>query len=412
MRLYSRHQVIILGSVLALCAFLAGALVTGLVLVPRASRAAVSAPTAPTPPITLVGAGEAKPVAIVPVQFTGTAAVRGTGLTQDEQNNIEIYDRANKAVVHITTVTIEYSWMFEAEPREGTGSGVIIDQAGHVLTNYHVIKGADEIRITLADGTEVAGQTIGSDPENDMAVLKFDPKGKALTTIPLGSSEGLKVGMKVLAIGNPFGFDRTLTTGIVSGLARPLQTEDGYIIRETIQTDAAINPGNSGGPLLDSHGELIGINSAIYSPSGASAGVGFAIPVNTARRIADELIRYGEVRRGWIDIDPIQLFPSLVSYLKLPVQKGVLVSAARTNALQAGIRGGDPSRAVRTGRTIIYGGGDIIVAVNRQKIESYSNLMNALEDTKPGEIVEVKVNRNGQEKTLTVKLIQRPSPGQ
>jgi S1-C subfamily serine protease len=412
MRLYSRHQVIILGSVLALCAFLAGALVMGLVLVPRASRAAVSAPTAPTPPITLVGAGEAKPVAIVPVQFTGTAAVRGTGLTQDEQNNIEIYDRANKAVVHITTVTIEYSWMFEAEPREGTGSGVIIDQAGHVLTNYHVIKGADEIRITLADGTEVAGQTIGSDPENDMAVLKFDPKGKALTTIPLGSSEGLKVGMKVLAIGNPFGFDRTLTTGIVSGLARPLQTEDGYIIRETIQTDAAINPGNSGGPLLDSHGELIGINSAIYSPSGASAGVGFAIPVNTARRIADELIRYGAVRRGWIDIDPIQLFPSLVSYLKLPVQKGVLVSAARTNALQAGIRGGDPSRAVRTGRTIIYGGGDIIVAVNRQKIESYSNLMNALEDTKPGEIVEVKVNRNGQEKTLTVKLIQRPSPGQ
>jgi S1-C subfamily serine protease len=218
--------------------------------------------------------------------------------------------------------------------------------------------------------------------------------------------------MKVLAIGNPFGFDRTLTTGIVSGLARPLQTEDGYMIRETIQTDAAINPGNSGGPLLNSHGELIGINSAIYSPSGASAGVGFAIPVNTARRIADELIRYGEVRRGWIDIDPIQLFPSLVSYFKLPVQKGVLVSEARTNALQAGIRGGDPSRAVRTGRTIIYGGGDIIVSVDKQKVESYSDLMGALEDTKPGELVEVKVVRNGQTKTLTVKLVQRPSVSQ
>ncbi len=412
MRFYSRHQVIVVGAVFALCAFVAGALVTGLVLVPHASRAAVSAPSAPTPADILSGVGEAKPVAIVPVQFTSPTAARGTGLTQDEQNNIDIYDRANKAVVHITTVTIEYSWMFEAVPREGTGSGVIIDQDGHVLTNYHVIKGADEIRITLADGTEVAGQTIGSDPENDMAVLKFDPKGKALTTIPLGSSAVLKVGMKVLAIGNPFGFDRTLTTGIVSGLARPLQTEDGYIIRETIQTDAAINPGNSGGPLLDSHGELIGINSAIYSPSGASAGVGFAIPVNTARRIADELIRYGEVRRGWIDIDPIQLFPSLVSYLKLPVQKGVLVSAARTNALQAGIRGGDPSRAVRTGRTIIYGGGDIIVSVDKQKVESYSDLMNALEDTKPGEIVEVKVVRGGQEKTLTVKLIKRPTLSQ
>ncbi|MCX7037931.1 MAG: trypsin-like peptidase domain-containing protein [Spirochaetes bacterium] len=382
---------------------------TGLVLVPRA---AVFAPIAPTAPTTLEGADEAEPVAIVPVQFTGTATIRGTGLTQDEQNNIEIYDRANKAVVYITTVTIEYSWMFEAVPREGTGSGVIIDQDGHVLTNYHVIKGADEIRITLSDGSEVEGRTIGSDPENDMAVLKFDPKGKALTTIPLGSSAGLKVGMKVLAIGNPFGFDRTLTTGIVSGLARPLQTEDGYMIRETIQTDAAINPGNSGGPLLNSHGELIGINSAIYSPSGASAGVGFAIPVNTARRIADELIRYGEVRRGWIDIDPIQLFPSLVSYFKLPVQRGVLVSAARTNALQAGIRGGDPSQAVRTGRTIIYGGGDIIVSVDKQKVESYSDLMNALEDTKPGEMVEVKVVRNGQAKTFSVKLVQRPSLSQ
>jgi S1-C subfamily serine protease len=409
MRLYSRQQVVIVCAIIALCAFVAGALVTGLVLVPRATRQARAAVAAPT---ALEAEGQGSPVAVVPVQFTGTAASRAAGLTQDEQNNIEIYDRANKAVVYITTVTIEYSWMFEAVPREGTGSGVIIDQDGHVLTNYHVIKGADEIRITLSDGTEVAGQTIGSDPENDLAVLKFDPKGRALTTIPLGSSTGLKVGMKVLAIGNPFGFDRTLTTGIVSGLARPLQTEDGYMIRETIQTDAAINPGNSGGPLLNSHGELIGINSAIYSPSGASAGVGFAIPVNTARRIADELIRYGEVRRGWIDIDPIQLFPSLVTYFKLSVQKGVLVSAARTNALQAGIRGGDPSRAVRTGRTIIYGGGDIIVSVDKQKVESYSDLMNALEDTKPGEIVEVKVVRNGQEKTLTVKLVQRPSLSQ
>ena len=407
MRLYSRQQVVILCAVLAVCAFLAGALGAWLVLVPRASHAAAAEPV-----FLAESSAAVNPPAIVPVQFTGTATTRGTGLTQDEQNNIEIYDRANKAVVYITTVTIEYSWMFEAVPREGTGSGVIIDQDGHVLTNYHVIKGADEIRITLSDGTEVAGQTIGSDPENDLAVLRFDPKGRALTTIPLGSSTGLKVGMKVLAIGNPFGFDRTLTEGIVSGLARPLQTEDGYMILETIQTDAAINPGNSGGPLLNSHGELIGINSAIYSPSGASAGVGFAIPVNTARRIADELIRYGQVRRGWIDIDPIQLFPSLASYFKLPVQKGVLVSAARTNALQAGIRGGDPSRAVRTGRTVIYGGGDIIVSVDKQKVESYSDLMNALEDTKPGEIVEVKVIRNGQEKTLSVKLVQRPSLSQ
>ena len=163
-------------------------------------------------------------------------------------------DRTNKAVVYITTVTMQYTWFYEAVPQEGTGSGVIIDQQGHVLTNYHVVKGADKISITLADGTEVEGRVTGTDPENDIAVVQFDPHGKALTTIPFGNSSTLKVGMKVLAIGNPFGLDRTLTRGVVSGLARPLQTEDGYLIRETIQTDAAINPGNSGGPLLNSHG--------------------------------------------------------------------------------------------------------------------------------------------------------------
>jgi len=406
MKLYSRQQVIVLCAALAACALVVGVLVTELALGPRGSVPVVET-RAPAPRVQA-----AAPAAVVPVQYSTGSSGRAPDLGQDEQNNIEIYDHTNRAVVNITTVTIEYSWMFEAVPREGTGSGAIIDQDGHVLTNYHVIKGADQIRITLADGSEVEGKTIGSDPENDLAVLQFSPRGKALTTISFGSSSKLRVGMKVLAIGNPFGFDRTLTTGIVSGLARPLQTEDGYMIRETIQTDAAINPGNSGGPLLNSRGELIGINSAIYSPSGASAGVGFAIPVNTARRIAEELIRFGEVRRGWIDVDPIQLFPSLVSYFKLPVQKGVLVSAARTNAIAAGIRGGDQSKAVRTGRMIIYGGGDIIVAVNRQKVETISDFMGALEDTKPGEIVEVKVVRAGQEKTLSLKLVQRPSASQ
>jgi S1-C subfamily serine protease len=404
MKLYSRHQLVVACAALAAVALAAGVLIGEFALPSRSahagSRAAERRPQA------------AAPAAVIPAQYTGTAPGRAADLGDDERNNIEVYDRANKAVVYITTVTIEYSWMFEAVPREGTGSGVIIDQEGHVLTNYHVVKGADQIRITLADGAEVEGKIVGTDPENDLAVLQFSPRGKALVTIPFGTSANLRVGMKVLAIGNPFGFDRTFTTGIVSGLARPLQTEDGYLVRETIQTDAAINPGNSGGPLLNPRGELIGINTAIYSPSGASAGVGFAIPVNTARRIATELIRYGEVRRGWIDIEPIQLFPSLVNYFKLPVQRGVLVSVARTNASAAGIRGGDQSHAVRTGRTVIYGGGDIIVAVNRQKVETISDLMGALEDTKPGEVVEVKVVRGGQEKTVSVKLVQRPSSGQ
>ena len=403
MKLYTRMQVLALCAILGASALVMGGIGAALVLRARPSasslRGAQPASTAST-------------VSTIPVQFTIPSVSRSSGLTEDEANTIEIYDKANKAVVYITTVTIEYTWFYDAVPQEGTGSGVIIDQDGHVLTNYHVVKGADKIGITLADGTAVDAKITGLDPENDLAVLQFNPKGMALTTIPMGSSSNLRVGMKVLAIGNPFGYDRTLTTGIVSGLARPIQTEDGYMIRETIQTDAAINPGNSGGPLLNSSGELIGINTMIVSPSGASAGVGFAISVNTARRIIDELIKYGEVRRGWIDVDPIQLFPSLVNYFKLPVQKGILVSVARSNALAAGIRGGDPAKAVRSGRSILYGGGDIIVSVNKQKTESLSDFMNALEGTKPGELIDVKVVRGTQEKILTVKLVQKPTGSQ
>ncbi len=399
MKLYGRRQVAVICAVTALVALAVGGLFTAFVIVPGMGGSGSSARAA-TPALP-----------VIPVQFSSQSA-RSGGLLDDELNNIEIYDRTNKAVVYITTVTMQYTWFYEAVPQEGTGSGVIIDQQGHVLTNYHVVKGADKISITLADGTEVDGRVTGTDPENDLAVVKFDPHGKTLTTIPFGNSAALKVGMKVLAIGNPFGLDRTLTRGIVSGLARPLQTEDGYLIRETIQTDAAINPGNSGGPLLNSHGELIGINSAIKSPSGASAGIGFAIPVNTARRVAEELIRYGAVRRGWIDIDPVQLFPALVNYFRLPVDKGILVNTAGPVARQAGLRGGDTSRGVSGGRATFYPGGDVIVGVNGIPVETYSDYLNALEDTKPGEIVDVKVIRNGQEKTLRVKLVQAPTQGQ
>jgi S1-C subfamily serine protease len=398
MKLYGRRQVAVLCAVTALVALAAGGLITAYVIVPgAASQRAFRYFTPPLP--------------MIPVQFTSSSS-RSDGLLEDEQNNIDIYDHTNKAVVYITTVTMQYTWFYEAVPQEGTGSGVIIDQQGHVLTNYHVVRGADKISITLADGTEVEGRIAGTDPENDLAVVQFDPHGKALTTIPFGNSSALKVGMKVLAIGNPFGLDRTLTRGVVSGLARPLQTEDGYLIRETIQTDAAINPGNSGGPLLNSHGELIGINSAIKSPSGASAGIGFAIPVNTARRVADELIHYGAVRRGWIDIDPVQLFPALVNYFRLPVDKGILVNTAGPMARQAGLRGGDTSKGVSGGRATFYPGGDIITAVNGIPVETYSDYLNALEDTKPGGVVEVKVLRNGQERTVRVKLVQAPASGQ
>lgn len=335
------------------------------------------------------------------VQFSAT-------MSSDEANNIQIYERLNEAVVNITSVTFEYNWFLEPVPREGTGSGSIIDAKGYVLTNYHVIKDASELSITLADGVNFKGEIVGVDPENDLAVIKFDPKGHRLTAIAFGASADLRVGQKVLAIGNPFALDRTLTTGIVSGLGRPVRTNSGLVIKEMIQTDASINPGNSGGPLLNSRGEMIGINTMIYSPSGGSVGIGFAVPVDTAKRVVPDLLRYGKVQRGWIDIVPVQLFPALVRYAGLSVSEGVLVSEVEpgSNAEKAGLKGGD--QAVRYGRSIIKLGGDIIVEVDKQPVSSLMDLLGALEDNKPGETVEVKVLRGRKVETLYVKLSERP----
>ena len=240
--------------------------------------------------------------------------------------------------------------------------------------------------------------------------MKFDPGDKKLTTIPFGTSEGLKVGQKVLAIGNPFGLNRTLTTGIVSGLGRPIKSSSGLVMRDMIQTDAAINPGNSGGPLLDSHGRMIGINTMIFTPTGGSVGIGFAIPVNTARRIVPELLTYGEVRRGWIDFVPVQLDSNIVSYAGLPVQRGLLVSKVTRggNADKVGIRGGNPSNPVRYGQSIIYLGGDIIVSVNKAPVASIADLFSALEDTKPGEKVPVEFIRGSRTEKVEVTLDKRP----
>jgi S1-C subfamily serine protease len=249
---------------------------------------------------------------------------------------------------------------------------------------------------------------VGTDPENDIAVIKFTPsQGTELRTVPFGSSDGLKVGQKVLAIGNPFGFERTLTVGIVSGLGRPIQTSNNTIIRDMIQTDASINPGNSGGPLLDTQGRMIGINTMIYSPSGASAGVGFSVPVNTAKRVVAEIIEFGKVRRGWIDASVVQLFPSLVRYAKLPVNAGLLVSRTRRggNAEKAGLRQG--SEPVQYGRSVIYLGGDIITSVDGMKTNTLADLYSALEDNKPNEKVAVEIIRTGKPVKLEVILADR-----
>jgi len=228
-----------------------------------------------------------------------------------------------------------------------------------------------------------------------------------LTTIPYGDSSNLLVGQKVLAIGNPFALERTLTVGIVSGLGRPIQTSRNRIIRDMIQTDASINPGNSGGPLLDTQGRMIGINTMIYSPSGGSVGIGFAVPVNTAKRVVNEIIQHGRVRRGWIDADIVQIFPNLVRYARLPVSTGLLVSRTRRDGLaeRAGLRQG--SEPVQYGRTVIYLGGDIITSVNGMKTDTLADLYSSLEASRPGDVVKVEINRGGRLSTLDITLADR-----
>ncbi|MDR2419644.1 MAG: trypsin-like peptidase domain-containing protein [Treponema sp.] len=329
--------------------------------------------------------------------------------TDSERENITVYERLNSAVVNITTETVAINWFLEPVPQDGgSGSGSIIDTRGYVVTNNHVIENAYKVFINLADGSQYEGAVIGTDPENDIAVLKFDPpRGVTLRTIPFGESSNLKVGQKVLAIGNPFALERTLTVGIVSGLGRPIQTLNNRIIQGMIQTDASINPGNSGGPLLDSQGRMIGINTMIYSTSGGSVGVGFAVPVNTAKRVVAELIETGRVRRGMIDATMIQIFPALVSYAKLPVSSGLLVSRTRQNGLaeRAGIKAG--TEPVRYGSSVIYLGGDIITSVDGRRTDTLADLYAALEDNKPGETVVVEILRGSTKNQLRVTLADR-----
>jgi S1-C subfamily serine protease len=329
--------------------------------------------------------------------------------SESERENITIYERLNSAVVNITTETMAINWFLEPVPQEGSsGSGSIIDTRGYVLTNNHVIENAHRVFINLADGSQYEGSLVGTDPENDIAVLKFEPpRGTELTTIPYGDSSNLLVGQKVLAIGNPFALERTLTVGIVSGLGRPIQTSRNRIIRDMIQTDASINPGNSGGPLLDTQGRMIGINTMIVSPSGGSVGIGFAVPVNTAKRVVNEIMQYGKVRRGWIDATVVQIFPSLVRYAKLPVNEGLLVSRTTRGgfAEKAGLRQG--TEPVQYGRSVIYLGGDIITSVNGMKIKSLADLYSSLESCKPGDIVNVEIIRGSRASTLQVTLADR-----
>ena len=328
-------------------------------------------------------------------------------LSEDERNNIEIYKRASPGVVNITSTSIEYDFFFEPVPRQGIGSGSVIDQEGNILTNNHVIEGADKLEVTLYDKSKYAARVVGTDPVADVAVVRISAPKSKLHPIPFGSAD-LQVGQKVLAIGNPFGFELTLTTGIVSAVNRSIRAESGALMTDLIQTDAAINPGNSGGPLLNDVGEMIGVNTSILSPSaGGNIGIGFAVGVKTFSRLVPQLVSYGRVVRPAIGVRGQPVFPELAELLRLPTDHGVLVISVERGSTAEGadIRGGD--RRVRIGNVIMLTGGDIIVQVGGKDVNSTQDIDDILKDRNTGEKLQAVIYRGGQRQEITLTLAEK-----
>jgi len=354
--------------------------------------------------------GERQPRKVEALPLAGgftEASAKDAALTDDEAINVKIYRQASGAVANILTKATQYDFFMDPVPVEGAGSGFVIDPRGYILTNFHVVEDAQSIQVVLGDQTQYAAKFVGADPRNDVALLKIEPKGKPLAALPLGDSSNLQVGQKVLAIGNPFGFQSTLTTGVVSALGRTVQTSQTTYIDEAIQTDAAINRGNSGGPLINSHGEVIGINSAIYTPSGTTAGIGFAIPVNTAKRIAHDLMTEGRVRQAFMGVQSLEVGGWLAEALDLPVKDGLLVEEVTRGgpAATAGLHGGDKEAMAGMRRITI--GGDVIVAIDGQKVANQFDMNVILNRKRPGDTVTVTVYRGGKKMEIPVKLGER-----
>lgn len=320
-------------------------------------------------------------------------------LTEDEKNTIEVVKKAQNSVVFITNIQLVrgfFSWTEEAVPR-GSGSGFIWDKQGHIITNYHVIEDGDLFNITLPNQEERQAKLIGKEPNKDIAVLKIEGNLRGLFPIKVGTSSNLQVGQKVIAIGNPFGFDHTVTTGIVSALGRSMPGAGGVTIRDMIQTDAAINPGNSGGPLLNSAGDLIGMNTMIVSPSRSSSGIGFAIPVDTIKKIVPQIIKYGRVIRPGLGL-------SLLSDRygqRLGIQGVVIYEVpVDSEAYRKGLRGLTRNRR---GRLVIQ---DVIKEIDGKKVRSYDDLYNLLDDYKIGDRVTLTVERDGKTRKVELTLVR------
>ncbi|NLF01484.1 MAG: PDZ domain-containing protein [Anaerolineales bacterium] len=393
--------------------------VTLLAIVTLGCRLSIGEP--PTPTSTASAPEPTRQVVVAtPIPWTPTAPVAPTAtpVPFDPANSLEaqvvgVYDSAGPAVVNITTRALVYNPWTGSVPQEGSGSGFLYDTAGHIVTNYHVVENAEELIVTLADGRNFEGKVVGVDPSSDLAVVRIVADGLP-QPIPVGDSDALHVGEFVIAIGNPFGQEGTLTLGVISALGRTIESPDGRFIGEAIQTDAAINPGNSGGPLLSLHGQVIGVNSQIISPSGTSAGIGFAVPANTVQRVVTALIAEGRYPHPWLGVRTLTLSPMWRQALAeagvgLPVDAGLLVieAVAGGPARQAGIQGGD--RLVQVGNVRVAVGGDIIVALDDQSVTSFEELTIYLEtQTQIGDEVQVTLLRDGEEVRVPVTLTERP----
>lgn len=347
--------------------------------------------------IASIGAAEANPPA--PRRVTP----RG-GFTAEENVTIETFRRVSPSVVYITTLdrVINPFTMNVREVPRGTGSGFVWDDLGHVVTNYHVIAGARGAQVRLSDQRGFDAELVGASPENDLAVLRIKVPEKRPAPIPLGSSRDLLVGQRVLAIGNPFGFDHTLTTGVISALDRTIEGDDQRPVSHLIQIDAAINPGNSGGPLLDSAGRLIGVNTAIFSPSGASAGIGFAVPADTVNRVVPEIIAFGHYRRPTLGINVIDRVTEVVTQ-QLGVKGALIVQVEpKTPAAEAGIR---PARQLRDGSIVP---GDIVLRIDGEAVDTAASIERALDDKKVGDNVTLDLLRDGKPLQLRLRMAGRP----
>lgn len=336
-----------------------------------------------------------------PDQVEITEAAPGAPLDEEEQNNISVYKKNIPSVVNVTSRAMTFDFFYGLVPQEGQGSGFVIDKDGHILTNYHVIADARQVEVTLHNRKKYKATVVGTDPPHDLAVIQI--KAPDLVPSILGDSRNLQVGQKVYAIGNPFGLSGTMTRGIVSSI-RPVREPNGAMIDEAIQTDAAINPGNSGGPLMNWHGEVIGINTMILSNVGQNAGIGFAIPINTAKAVLNDLVTLGRVRRPALGVTTIPISPELADEIGLPVDYGLLIVRVTPggSADDAGLRAG--TERAYLGNIPIMLGGDLIIAIDDQKVEDEQDLTQMMNNHRAGDTVKVTIYRGKKKMDVSVAL--------